>query len=250
MDLVPGLVTYIWFTPTRTGKFDLLCNELCGVGHYAMRGKVVVEEESAFKAWLAGHPTYAEASAHKAGDPAAGKQLYALCGTCHGLQAEGNPALNAPKLSGQGAWYLQRQLRYFKQGVRGTHDKDVFGKMMAPMAATLADDAAIENVSAYIMTLPDNPAPSSVESNVVRGQKIYVTCAVCHGSDGRGRQAMNAPRLEGMSDWYMITQLKNFKEGIRGHHPQDMYGPQMTLMSAILTDDQAIKDLVSYINAI
>ena len=33
MDLVPGLVTYIWFTPTQTGKLDLLCNELCGVGH-------------------------------------------------------------------------------------------------------------------------------------------------------------------------------------------------------------------------
>jgi cytochrome c oxidase subunit 2 len=250
MDLVPGLVTYIWFTPTRTGKFDLLCNELCGVGHYAMRGKVVVEEEGVFQAWLAGHPTFAQTSAYKAGDAAAGKQLYALCATCHGLQAEGNVALNAPKLSGQGVWYLQRQLKYFKQGVRGTHDKDVFGKMMAPMAATLADDAAIDNVSAYIMTLPDTPAPSSVESNTARGQKIYVTCAVCHGSDGRGRQAMNAPRLEGMSDWYMITQLKNFKEGIRGHHPQDLYGPQMTLMSAILADDQAIKDLVAYINTI
>ena len=53
MDLVPGMITYIWVTPTRTGKFDLLCNELCGVAHYAMRGKVVVEEEPAFQAWLA-----------------------------------------------------------------------------------------------------------------------------------------------------------------------------------------------------
>ncbi len=52
MDLVPGLVTYVWFTPTRTGKFDLLCEELCGVAHFTMRGKVVVEEEGAFQAWL------------------------------------------------------------------------------------------------------------------------------------------------------------------------------------------------------
>ncbi|MGH8759183.1 MAG: cytochrome c oxidase subunit II, partial [Burkholderiales bacterium] len=52
MDLVPGLVTYIWFTPIRTGKFDLLCEELCGLAHFTMRGKVVVEEESAFQAWL------------------------------------------------------------------------------------------------------------------------------------------------------------------------------------------------------
>ena len=51
----------------------------------------------------------------------------------------------------------------FKNGARGTDDKDVFGKMMAPMAATLADDAAIANVSAYIKTLPDKPAPATVK---------------------------------------------------------------------------------------
>ena len=76
------------------------------------------------------------------------------------------------------------------------------------------------------------------------------TCGACHGPDGRGVQATNAPRLKGMSDWYLVTQLKNFKQGIRGHHPQDMYGPQMALMSAILTDEQAIKDLVAYINSL
>src|SRR6266705_832874 len=70
MDLVPGLVTYIWFTPTRTGKFDLLCNELCGTGHFVMRGSVVVEEEAAFQAWLSSHPTFAQTSAQAAGDAA------------------------------------------------------------------------------------------------------------------------------------------------------------------------------------
>ncbi len=63
MDMVPGAVTYFWFTPTRTGTFDILCFELCGVGHYAMRGKVVVEEESAFKAWLADQETFAQSMA-------------------------------------------------------------------------------------------------------------------------------------------------------------------------------------------
>jgi cytochrome c oxidase subunit 2 len=41
MDMVPGVVTYYWFTPTRTGTFEVLCAELCGVGHAQMRGKVV-----------------------------------------------------------------------------------------------------------------------------------------------------------------------------------------------------------------
>jgi cytochrome c oxidase subunit 2 len=63
MDMVPGTVTFFWFTPTRTGTFDILCFELCGVGHYAMRGKVVVEEESAFQAWLQQQPTFAESLA-------------------------------------------------------------------------------------------------------------------------------------------------------------------------------------------
>jgi cytochrome c oxidase subunit 2 len=53
-----------------------------------------------------------------------------------------------------------------------------------------------------------------------------------------------------MSDWYLATQLKNFQEGVRGSHPQDMYGPQMALMSATLADDQAINDLLAYINAV
>jgi cytochrome c oxidase subunit II len=250
MDLVPGLVTFIWLTPTRTGKFDLLCNELCGVGHYAMRGKVIVEEERAFQAWLTGHPTFAQTSAHPAGDAAAGKPLYAVCAACHGLQAEGNAALHAPKLSGQGDWYLQRQLKNFKQGARGTHDKDVFGKIMAPMAATLGDDTAVAHVSAYIKTLPDNHAPTTVKGNAENGQKAYVTCEACHGLSGRGTYATNAPGLKGMSDWYLVTQLKNFKHGIRGSHPQDLYGPQMALISSILADDREIDDLVAYINTL
>jgi cytochrome c oxidase subunit 2 len=60
MDLVPGIVTYLWFTPTRTGTFEILCLELCGVGHYTMRGTMVVDEQPAFDAWLSEQPTFAQ----------------------------------------------------------------------------------------------------------------------------------------------------------------------------------------------
>ena len=250
MDLVPGLVTYIWLTPSRTGKFDILCNELCGIGHFAMRGKVVVEEANAFQTWLASNPTHAQTE-QATGDAVAGKPLYAVCSVCHGGQAEGNPALHAPKLSGMGDWYLQRQLKYFKQGVRGTHDKDVYGKVMVPMMATLADDAAINNVSAYIRTLPNTPAPVTVKGNANEGKRLYVTtCGACHGPAGRGVKATNAPALAGMSDWYLATQLKNFKHRVRGAHPQDMFGFQMGLMADILPDERAINDMVAYINTL
>ncbi|MFT5180321.1 MAG: cytochrome c oxidase subunit 2 [Alphaproteobacteria bacterium] len=63
MDMVPGLVTFFWMTPTRTGTFDILCAELCGTNHYAMRGNVVVEEKAAYDAWLAEQPTFAQSLA-------------------------------------------------------------------------------------------------------------------------------------------------------------------------------------------
>jgi cytochrome c oxidase subunit 2 len=248
MDLVPGLVTYSWFTPTRTGSFDLLCEELCGVGHFAMRGRLVVEEPAVHQAWLDRQPTFAQAGTRVPGDVVAGKAAYAVCAACHGANGEGNVALNSPKLSGHGAWYLERQLHLFKQGARGTHEKDVYGKMMAPMAATLVDDAAVANVVAYIASLPDARAATTIKGDVESGRRRFATCAACHGADGGGIAATNAPRLKGMSDWYMATQLKNFRDGIRGHHAQDIYGGQMALIAGMLGDDAAVGDVLAHIN--
>jgi cytochrome c oxidase subunit 2 len=62
MDMIPGLVTFFWMTPTRTGTFDSLCAELCGVGHSQMRGSVVVAEAAAYQAWLEKQQTFAELS--------------------------------------------------------------------------------------------------------------------------------------------------------------------------------------------
>ncbi|MBN9026599.1 MULTISPECIES: cytochrome c oxidase subunit II [Kaistia] len=58
MDMIPGSVTYYWLTPTRTGSFEVLCAELCGVGHPYMRGLVVVEPEADYQAWLAQQQTF------------------------------------------------------------------------------------------------------------------------------------------------------------------------------------------------
>jgi cytochrome c oxidase subunit 2 len=62
MDMIPGAVTYYWLTPTRTGTFDILCFELCGVGHSQMRGQVVVADDGAYQEWLAQQKTFAELS--------------------------------------------------------------------------------------------------------------------------------------------------------------------------------------------
>jgi len=51
-DAVPGVTIEIWFTPTREGEYEIACAELCGLGHYAMRSKVIVQSQQAFDAWL------------------------------------------------------------------------------------------------------------------------------------------------------------------------------------------------------
>jgi cytochrome c oxidase subunit II len=82
MDMIPGVVTYFWFTPTRTGTFEVLCFELCGLGHPDMRGMVVVEQEGDYQAWLQQQRTFAQLSAGK------GKSRLAVLGPIE----EGEPA--------------------------------------------------------------------------------------------------------------------------------------------------------------
>ena len=52
-DAVPGLVQPVWFTPTLTGAWDITCSQLCGLGHYRMKGRYVIESPAAYAAWLA-----------------------------------------------------------------------------------------------------------------------------------------------------------------------------------------------------
>ena len=250
MDLIPGMQTFLWLTPTKIDRFELLCEELCGIAHHTMRGAVVVAEQADFESWLAEQPTYADTLNRVPGDAVVGKVQYTVCAACHGQNGEGMQALNAPKLAGQSEWYLRRQLENYKSGLRGTHEGDLYGRTMAPMANSLATDEAISNVIAHIQSMPDTPAPATIEGDVANGERLYRVCAYCHGTDGMGVQALNAPRAAGMTDWYLERQLQNFKSGVRGSHLNDFYGMQMGFMGRILQDDHAIKDIVAYINTL
>jgi cytochrome c oxidase subunit 2 len=250
MDLVPGMVTHQWFTPTVPGTYEVLCEELCGVGHFAMRGKVVVDEPAAFEQWLASKPTFAETLERPTGNAAVGAATYAVCAACHGQQGEGNMALNAPKLAGLDAWYIRRQIANYQNGVRGADSRDMFGIQMAPMSRTLASAEAVESVLAHVATLPDTAAEPTIVGDAERGRATFATCAVCHGEQGEGRWGTNAPRLAGMSDWYLVRQLGNFRERIRGGHAADVYGDQMYMLATSLKDEQAISDVVAYINTL
>jgi cytochrome c oxidase subunit 2 len=246
MDIVPGTITYLWLTPTRTGEFEILCEELCGVGHFVMRGRVVVDDGDDYRAWVAAQPTYAQLVARPAASVAAGQASFAVCSACHGAQAQGNQSLNAPKLAGQPGWYLRKQLLNFKHGVRGGAPGDAIASQMMAAAAPL-DDATIDDVVAYIGTLPDSRSPATVRGDAARGAALYTTCAYCHGAAGDGSWSTNAPRLSNMNDWYLARQIQQFRQGHRGRDPQDFAGAQMATMSRTVAEGKATDDLVAYI---
>ena len=58
MDAVPGLITYYWFEPNKEGDYEVLCAEYCGIGHYGMRAKVVVDNEENYEKWLEQQETF------------------------------------------------------------------------------------------------------------------------------------------------------------------------------------------------
>jgi len=58
MDTLPGIITYYWITPEKKGDFEILCAEYCGTNHYAMRGRVLVDEEKDYLNWLAKQITH------------------------------------------------------------------------------------------------------------------------------------------------------------------------------------------------
>ncbi len=182
-----------------------------------------------------------------AGDAEKGKTLYAICAACHGANAEGTAALNAPANAGQDPWYMTRQLKNFRAGIRGAHPDDTFGAQMRPMAMVLADDQAIADVVAYISSLDLPDPPQTIDGDVELGKQAYETCIPCHGEFGQGAQALDAPRLSRQHDWYIVRQLENFKKGIRGSHQNDIYGAQMRIMSQMLASDERVRAVAAYI---
>lgn len=52
-DVIPGMSIPTWFTPTKSGNYEIACAQLCGIGHYRMKGFLTIETEEEFQAWIA-----------------------------------------------------------------------------------------------------------------------------------------------------------------------------------------------------
>ncbi len=172
-----------------------------------------------------------------------------MCSACHGKQAEGNPALNAPKLAGQDDWYIKNQLNSFRQGYRGTAEGDASGASMAAISKSL-DSNKINELALYLNALPKPSIKATVKGDAVKGEQYYNSlCGSCHGPDGKGNTSLNAPKLAGLNDWYIINQINNFRASKRGYHQDDKLGRQMKMMSSVVPSDEASNDIATYLSA-
>lgn len=93
-------------------------------------------------------------------------------------------------------------------------------------------------------------ADTLADGDPERGKILYATCGACHGQKAEGMSALNAPALNGLEPWYIVRQLMNFKQGIRGSNPKDTYGVQMAPMAQLLPDEQAMEDVAAYIQTL
>lgn len=190
---------------------------------------------------------FATAATASAASP---QQLYAACAACHGARGEGNPGLNAPAIAGQHASYLKRQLANFRSGVRGSHQADVYGaQMRAANLAVLRDDSTLDALAGYVAALPPTTVKPAAKFDARNGNNLYQgKCGACHGGRAEGNEALAAPRLAGLDAAYLARQLGYFRDGVRGKHPQDKYGRQMSLMAPLLAGDRDIADVIGYIH--
>ena len=181
-----------------------------------------------------------------------GQQLFKTCVPCHGQDGQGNLALRAPAIAGLPDWYLTAEITKFQNDIRGAHPDDMEGHRMRPMARTLYHKGDVEAVVGYVSKLKAHWVPPVMAGgDLAAGQQRYATvCIACHGADGRGGQALGAPPIAGQADWYLRAQLKKFKSGMRGAHPDDKTGGMMRAMSSTLPDTLAMRDVIAYVKTL
>ena len=170
------------------------------------------------------------------------------CSACHGAEGEGNAALGAPALTQLSVEYLARQLRHFINGVRGAHPDDAAGKRMALSVANL-DEADVAGLATLISTeLPPARPASTNKGDASRGEDYYVNiCSACHGGNAQGNDALGAPALAGLNDWYLRSSYQSYLDGVRGSHPDDFYGAQMSRLAPALANRDDIDDVIAFI---
>jgi cytochrome c oxidase subunit 2 len=172
-----------------------------------------------------------------------------VCVTCHGGAGVGNPVVGAPSLAGLESWYLRNQLIGFRANFRGAQAQYIPAYEMQDSVAKLSD-SEIDQLVAYISAWEPVSSAPTFSGDTNHGSEIYASCAACHGIFAEGNELLNAPALASRDDWYLLRQLKLFKSGFRGSHPDDQFGAQMRASVQVLETEQDMTDVVAYIKSL
>lgn len=179
-----------------------------------------------------------------------GAQLYRGCESCHGVNGEGNALIGAPAIAGLPAWYLTGQLQNFRAGLRGKHPDDAEGLRMRAMSLQMMSDAEVAAVVGHVAGLPAvEPARTLSSADPAAGQQYYTVCLACHGPQGEGNEALKAPPIARLDDWYVARQIRKFQTGVRGRAENDVTGLQMSAMAATVPAD-AVDHVAAYVRTL
>jgi cytochrome c553 len=197
---------------------------------------------AAFASVLMVGSVVANEAAPKAAKPdlAKGEAIVAgVCAACHA--ADGNSMIPAnPKLAQQHPEYILKQLQEFKSGKRANPIMMGFASQLSP------ED--MRNVAYFVASKAATPGFAKEKETVALGEKIYrggiadrqiAACAGCHGPNGSGMPAQY-PRLSGQHADYTVSQLTQFRDGVRKN------SVQMTQVAAKM-NDREIKAVSDYI---
>ncbi len=179
-----------------------------------------------------------------AGDPERGKSKTGQCVACHGSDGNSvNPQW--PKIAGQSAQYIYKQLQMFKQ-------KQRVNPLMNPQTAALSDQD-MHDIAAYYQSQATSPGAAD-EKLLKLGEAIYrggipqegvPACMSCHGPSGGGNPAANFPRLSYQHATYVAQRLKNYRSG------KEVY-PGAEIMSGVVKrlSDEDIEAVASYVQGL
>ena len=185
------------------------------------------------------------------GNVEAGKAKSATCVACH--SADGNSLITQyPKIAGQHAGYIEKQLAELKLGIETSGEKGRYDPVMSPMAMSLSDQDR-QDLAAYYSSLPisDNSTPEDV---VEQGKTLYLAgnaergltaCVACHGPRGNGTALSGFPKISGQHADYIKIQLTKFRAGERKNDLNEM----MRDIAMKLTDKE-IDTLSKYVGGL
>jgi cytochrome c oxidase subunit 2 len=266
MDMVPGQITYFWFTPTREGSFEVLCAEYCGVAHYNMQGTVVVNNASDYQRWLDQQPRFAYSANSQPGNGAVeqGRQLAegSGCLACHSIDGSKSLGPTWKGLVGktetlQDGSTVVVDAAYFNESITDPAAKIVQGYPPV-MVAYAFSEQQLESLMAYSKSLDTAAVEGSdkVDEAIRKGQQLsqQLGCIACHSVDGskslgpswKGINGRTETMADGSSvlvndDYLRESIVKPSAKLVKDYPP---------VMQPYTLDEQQLQQLLAYMKSV